>query len=146
MEFELNREPTIRATTFGELLCDGAHECLTLEDAIREVAGEPVELWKIPHETAIPSGRYRITLETSTRFGPDTITINDVPGFDKIRMHGGTTIADTEGCVLVGDICDRQRMTIAGAKFNHVLDRLKFKVHAALTAGEEVWITICNPT
>ena len=145
MELTLNRKPTVRATTFGELLIDGAHECLTLEDAIREIAGELVELWKIPHETAIPSGRYRITLEFSHRFGPDTITINDVPGFDKIRMHGGTTIADTEGCVLVGDICDRQRMTIAGAKFDHVLDRLKVKVHAALTAGEEVWITINNP-
>jgi len=157
MEFLLQREPSARRTTFGELSLDDAHFCLTLEDEVREPVwwkehigdwdidslSKVVAKWKIPHATAIPSGRYPLTLADSKRFGPGTLTINGVPGFSSIRMHGGTDVDDTEGCVIVGDRQDREKMTISGAKFDHVLDRLKAKVKAALAQGE-VWITIRN--
>jgi hypothetical protein len=86
-----------------------------------------------------------VTLENSNRFGPDTITINDVPGFSAIRMHGGNSAADTDGCVLVGDKADRVNAKISGAKFDHVLDDLKKIIGEALEDLEEVWITIGNP-
>jgi len=145
MELNLQREPSDRHTTFGELRIDGTHECLPLEDEIREIPGQRVSSWKIKRATAVPAGRYRITLENSQRFGPETITINAVPGYISIRMHGGTDIEDTEGCVVVGDSADRERMTISGAKFNHVLDRLKARIKAAIAIGGEVWIEIRNP-
>lgn len=160
MEWFLQREPSARATTLGAITDElGVQQCLTLEDQVREPTGwnqgitewdadglaKAVAKWKVKNETAIPSGRYRLTLEPSNRFGPDTITINGVPGFSKIRMHGGTTIEDTEGCVLVGDRENRDNMTIAGAKFDHVLARLKLLVRAALARGEGAWITIKNP-
>lgn len=145
MEIELARQPSAKETTFGDLYVDGVFECYTLEDQIREIAGRPVAEWKIHGRTAIPAGRYRVTLENSNRFGPDTITINDVPGFAAIRMHGGNSAADTEGCVLVGDKVDLAAAKISGAKFAHVLDGLKETIGEAMHDLEEVWITIGNP-
>lgn len=158
MELLLQREPSERSTTFGDLSIDGVHECLTLEDEVREPAGwrdgitewdadglqRAVLKWKVPKRTAVPSGRYRLTFENSKRFGPGTLTVNGVHGFSSIRMHGGTDAEDTEGCVIVGDKQDRFNMAISGAKFDHVLDRLKAKVRKALDEGQEAWITIRN--
>jgi hypothetical protein len=145
MELDLYRDPTVNETTFGDLYVNQSYECLTLEDAIREIIGVPVEQWKVQNDTAIPSGTYLITIEDSKRFGPETITINNVPGFTSIRMHGGTDIKDTEGCIIVGDKQDWDKMTISGAKFNHVLERLKGKIRFALNAGEQVVINVINP-
>lgn len=144
MQLNIRRKPTDRDSTFGQLFIDGLFECYTLEDAVREVAGEPVDLWKIKDSTAIPSGLYRITMELSKRFGPDTITINEVPGFTKIRMHSGISAASTEGCPCVGDEIHPLNMTISGGLAHGVLKRLKAKVKAALTAGKEVWLQIDN--
>lgn len=145
MEIELQRQPSAKETTFGDLYVDGVFECYTLEDQIREIPGQPVASWKIHGKTAIPAGRYKVTLELSKRFGPDTITINYVPGFDAIRMHGGNSAADTDGCVLVGDKADLADARISGAKFDHVLDDLKASIKQAIDDLEEVWITISNP-
>lgn len=140
--------------TIGDLFVDAVHECFTLEDVVREPKGwrdwlpadkldAAVLEWKVPHKTAIPEGRYRITLVDSPRFGPDTITINKVPGFLGIRMHSGNTADDTDGCPIVGDRITTDR--IQGGRFNHVLDKLKAKIKAELDSGEEVWIEISNP-
>lgn len=143
-EWELLREPSVRATTFGDWMIDGKRFCHTLEDQNREIVGEPVSQWKIKGETCIPAGRYELRFEDSQRFGPDTITIVGVPGFDKIRAHGGTDISDTEGCVEVGDVIDRNTMTIHGAKLRGVLDKLKRQLFLALEYGP-VYLTIRNP-
>lgn len=139
MKLELHREPSVKGATFGQLYVDGQIECFTLEDQIRP-AGE-----KVFGETAIPAGTYAVTLENSPRFGPDTLTVNAVPGFDGVRMHGGNKKEDTEGCVLVGDHIDRNAMTISGAQADNVLAHLKAKVKAALDAGHTVALVIVNP-
>lgn len=136
MNLRLDRRPTAFETTLGQLFVDDSYECKTLEDSIRE--------FKIPAKTCIPAGTYRITLESSPRFGPDTITINDVPEFVGVRMHGGNTAADTEGCVIVGDRVDSET-SISGGTLRGVLKRLKEKVKAGLQDGGEVWLTINNP-
>lgn len=132
MELLLQRDLLDAHRTFGKLHIDGEYECETLEDTVREV--------KVPGETAIPAGRYRITLENSHRFGPNTLTINNVPGFTSIRIHGGNTEDDTKGCVLVGI-----NRTLSGINTcKPALDDLKIKVARMLHqpfAGE-VWITI----
>lgn len=92
----------------------------------------------------IPAGIYDVTLETSGRFGADTITINGVPGYKYIRVHGGNAATDTDGCVIVGDKQDREQMRISGAQADHVLARLKAKIKAALDAGDPVRIQIRN--
>ena len=102
MELILKRTRFRDYITTGQLYVDGAYFCFTLEDKVREVPNQPVETWKVWGETAVPSGLYMITLEDSPRFGPETITLNNVPGFSKIRIHAGNTQMDTEGCIIVG--------------------------------------------
>ena len=45
-------------------------------------AGEPVAAWKVPGETAIPSGRYRVTITPSARFKRELPLLNRVAGFE----------------------------------------------------------------
>lgn len=144
MELDLDRTPSTAGTTFGKLFIDKSFFSHTLEDEIRELQGIPVEQWKVPDYTCIPSGRYRITLENSARFGPDTITVNDVPGFTAIRMHGGNDKDDTEGCIIVGDQINREKGTISGSQVHGVLKRLKDRIREGLASGEVV-LTINNP-
>lgn len=144
MRLTLNRRPSQGGATIGELLEDGARLCYTLEDEIRERVGEPVGNWKIRGATAIPSGEYRVTLEHSPRFGPDTLTINNVPGFVGVRIHGGNTHEHTEGCPLLGLRVTEN--TIVGGTSGPAVALVKSRVRAALASGQHVLITINNPT
>jgi len=131
LELELQREEPADHRCFGVLTVAGHYECETLEDPPREV--------KIPGMTGIPAGRYRISLEDSPRFGPNTITVNDVPGFTHIRIHAGNTANDTDGCPLVGQ--ERTETTIIRSR--QALAHLKPKIQKGLEDGE-VWLTIKN--
>ena len=142
MELTLQREEG-RTATPGALAIDGAFVCYTLEDPIRERTGMPVAMWKIPGRTAIPAGRYRLVMENSARFGANTMTLKDVPGFTSIRIHGGNTADDTEGCPLVGDQLQGERIVAGTSK--PALERLKARIRAALDGGAEVWLEIRNP-
>src|SRR5437773_6046728 len=95
MELLLRRRASAHGCTIGELVVDGVFECYSLED---EVRGGP----KIPGQTAIPAGRYRVVITPSQRFGRLLPLLEDVPGFEGIRIHAGNTSADTAGCILVG--------------------------------------------
>ena len=144
MKLTLQRRPSVGGATIGELMLDGIRVCYTLEDEIREMPGDPVWVWKVKGATAIPAGRYRVTLEQSARFGPDTLTINGVDGFSAIRMHGGNTQADTEGCPLLG--FQVTATTIVGGTSAPAVAEVKKLVRGAIEAGDEVWIDVCNPT
>lgn len=138
MELTLNRKPTVKDTTLGKMYVDGVFACYTLEDAVREV--------KIQDRTAIPKGRYQVVMESSPRFGPDTMTLLEVPGFSYIRIHGGNDDSDSRGCILVGDrIVDDPAGDggdIAAGTSQPALRRLKDRVKAALNRGERVFIEI----
>lgn len=143
MKLTLNRRPSLGGATIGELLEDGTRLCYTLEDEIRERVGEPVANWKVKGATAIPAGEYRVTLEHSPRFGPDTLTINGVPGFVGVRIHGGNKHEDTEGCPLLG--LKVTATTIVGGTSGPAVKLVKDAVRAALASGQQVWIDINNP-
>lgn len=132
MNLRLQRQPSDDNRTHGDLSIDGAWECFTLEDVVRDV--------KIKGQTAIPAGSYAVTLENSPRFGPDTLTVNDVPGFSGVRIHAGNTEHDTEGCPLVG----RTRTATGIGESRAALAELKAKVKAALDAQDWVWLEIVN--
>ncbi len=102
MELICKRTEFHDTATIGELTLDGNWICYTLEDKFREVLGQSVSSWKVPGKTAIPNGRYLLTFENSPRFGLDTLTLHNVPGFVGVRVHAGNTAEDTEGCPLVG--------------------------------------------
>jgi len=95
MRLTLKRTDATETRTLGELSIDGAFECYTLEDAVREGP-------KVPGATAIPAGLYEVDVTFSQRFKRMLPLVKAVPGFEGIRVHAGNTAADTEGCILVG--------------------------------------------
>ena len=141
MHITVQREESHNDATLGKLYTNGSFFCDTLEDVIRELPGVPVAQWKQYGKTAIPAGIYELTLEKSPRFGPDTMTVNGVHGFDKIRVHAGNSDEDTHGCLLVG--VRNSDCTIAQSRLT--LSALKQRVMADIAEGKTVLIEYKNP-
>lgn len=102
MTLRLIREPSAHLATLGSLYVDDVWQCWTLEDELRERAGQPVHHWKVFGETAIRAGDYRVLLSRSQRFGYVTPELLHVEGFTGIRIHPGNKRQDSLGCILVG--------------------------------------------
>mgnify|MGYP000907958686 FL=1 len=51
---------------------------------------------------AIPTGRYRILITRSRRFGRWLPLLLNVKEFEGIRIHAGNKPEDTRGCILLG--------------------------------------------
>lgn len=96
MELVLKRINQTPDYTEGVLYIDGDRFCDTIEDRVRP-EGE-----KVPGETAIPAGRYRVTLSYSPKFKKVMPEVKNVPMFTGIRIHAGNTAKDSQGCILVG--------------------------------------------
>ena len=128
--------------TFGEVRTDADAKvlCYTLEDMVREVPGKPVESWKRKGETAIPVGIYALSLVNSPKFGPDTLSIANVKGFEYIRMHAGNTELDTEGCLLLGMKIGVSG--IIGGTSRPAVALLKTIVKQWITQGHAVFIDV----
>jgi len=94
MVLKLQRTKEVNNATLGELFADGTFVCYTLEDKIR--------LEKIKHETCIPAGIYTIEMTYSPTFKKILPLLLNVPGFYGIRIHAGSGIEHTSGCILVG--------------------------------------------
>jgi hypothetical protein len=58
---------------------------------------------KIPHETAIPIGVYKVIVNMSPAKKRMLPRLLDVPGFSGILIHRGNTKHDSSGCILVGE-------------------------------------------
>lgn len=135
LELKLTRKFLTSESTIGELKINGGFECWTLEDTVRP-AGV-----KIPGKTAIPAGRYEIIITTSARFKKELPLLLKVPMFAGIRIHAGNTSADTEGCILVGESRDKNKIFNSRAAFVRLFKSLK----AEIGRGRQVFITIENP-
>lgn len=138
MNILLKRDAFAPKFTAGRLYIDGKFECYTLEDCVREITGQPVSAWKIPRETAIPRGTYKVGITLSSRFKKMMMQVFDVPGFEGIRIHAGNTNEDTEGCILLGDA----RMATYVGISRPAVGRVQAKIQAALDRGETVSITV----
>lgn len=114
MRLRLERAEAGRIATLGNLYVDDIFCCHTLEDVVREPGV------KIPGETAIPYGTYPVVITWSPRFECRLPLIADVPGFEGIRIHPGNTTADTDGCILVGEEIDGDRLVNSRAAFNRL--------------------------
>lgn len=102
--------------TIGRLYVDNVYFCDTIEDTDRGLSQElPMSVnraMKRQGVTAIPVGRYRVTLGVqSPKFSkyesykwcngylPRLI---NVPCFEGVLIHAGNMAKDTDGCILVG--------------------------------------------
>lgn len=129
----------------GQLLVNDIPFCDTLEDKDRGlIQGMPEEMIrriKINGKTAIPYGTYEVVHTRSERFGKDMPRLIDVPGFTGVLIHGGNTVDDTHGCILVGDLdpSDQSRL-MTGSKA--VSEKLSAMIKAIQDTGEVIELTI----
>jgi hypothetical protein len=104
---EVKRDTYTLQSTVGKLYLNQKFFGHTLEDVSR---GENI---KIPGETAIPTGMYRVVLSTSSRFkrlmpmiyteaNQYEIKMQGIR-FTGVRIHGGNRSKDTHGCILIAE-------------------------------------------
>jgi len=141
MTIVMVRDDCTDKRTLGTMVFPDGYVCQTLEDPVRP-AGV-----KILGDTAIGSGTYRVTISRSNRFQKMLPLLQDVIGFEGVRIHSGNGIGDTSGCVLVG----MQRGTFsAGAdqtiiRSREAMEQVQRRIAEALANGEQVWLDIVTP-
>lgn len=117
--------------------------CRSLEDV-----GRPNGV-KIPGETCIPEGVYRVIVTHSNRFNKRMLQIFNRDDdksvellgvkFTGVRIHGGNTISDTLGCPLYAYNYDDDMRVWGRAS-----DELLVWVDEQEALGYEVYVVICS--
>lgn len=152
MELKLKRIALRDTYTIGRLYVDNHYFSDTLEDKVRDYnkdgdlndAGEG----KVYGKTAIPYGRYEITMKVqSSKYSQRASyawcngylpRLLNVPHFDGILIHAGNTADDSAGCLLVGENKVKGQVINSMATLKRLIPILK---HAS-DSGEKIWITI----
>jgi len=111
---------------------------------------------KVRGETCIPKGVYVIKLRTEGRSHekyqnrfPDMhkgmLHLQAVPGFSWILIHIGNTIDDTDGCILMGDGVQTNRLGNSMITSSTNAYKTVYPLIAsALLSNEEVVIEVCG--
>jgi len=141
--FYLRRDTYRGGTTLGTLAFPDGYVCQTLEDIVRA--------WGIKDggTTAIPVGKYRMTVSMSQRFKREMVMVYTEPNkyelkangieFKGIRIHGGNTNRDTWGCIIAA----RKRIddhTVQGSEESRVTAMVK----GLENRGHQVWLEVIN--
>ena len=134
MDLLLTRNVFADDYTLGVLTVDGKSFGYTVEDEDRGT--HP----KVPMETAIPPGRYRVRSTFSNRYQRLMPLVMDVPGFRGIRIHTGNDDDDTAGCILPGLVRTEKGVGKSGPAVTWLYAEIA-KVEAA---GGEVWLTVAR--
>ncbi len=87
---------------------------------------------------AIPTGRYRILITRSRRFGRWLPLLMNVKGFEGIRIHPGNKPEDTWGCILLG--FNRRKGYVLDST-RCVLTLVKMMTEA-IAKGEKVFVEV----
>lgn len=147
MELLLERLTDDGDATLGVLFAEGRFCAFTCEDEHRAR--------KLPGETRIPAGTYRIELRRAggmirryrARYGAwheGMLWLRDVPGFEWIYLHAGNTDDDTAGCILVGLGATAAPGAMSIRRSREAYAALARRVHAAIAAGGRVSIRIVD--
>lgn len=124
--------------TIGHLYIDGEYFCDTLEDTDRGLSQDAPyaanKRKKIPGHTAIPTGRYQVTLGIQSykyktreqyKFCDGYVPrLLNVPCFEGILIHIGNCPEDTEGCILVGKNKKKGAVLYSTDTFRALYERL----------------------
>lgn len=152
MELTLIRRWKKEDYTIGDLYIDGTWFCNTCEDKDRNLYQgmdlEWIKKEKVYGETAIPYGRYKVTLKVqspkySTRKQYEKCKgyiprLVNVPGFEGILIHIGNYAKDSYGCILLGE------NKVKGAVVNSTTWFWKFYeiLKNADDEGKDIYITV----
>lgn len=117
MKIKVDRIYKGESYTIGKMYLNGEYFCDTLEDAIRPV--------KIPNETAIPAGIYKVEVTYSPRFKRNLPLLIDVPNYTGIRIHNGSNKDHTSGCILVGFNTSKGKLTDSRKTSDKLTEKLK---------------------
>lgn len=152
MELTLHRKYRKDTYSIGILYVNGEYFCDTVEDKDRDLyQGMGVD-WikekKVYGQTAIPYGRYRISMHRKSpkysqkkqyeKCGGYLPYLRNVPAFEGVLIHIGNWASDSAGCILVGKNQVKGGVVNSTYWFWKLYDVLK----AADERGEEIWITI----
>lgn len=152
MKLELKRRFKGPKYTIGSLFINGVYECDTIEDVDRgltdSMSVEEIKAKKVYGETAIPTGTYKIDMNTvSPKFkdrswakfcGGKLPRLLDVKGYEGVLIHVGNKAENSLGCILVGDNKIKGQVINSTATFQELYgELLKAKVK-----GEEITIEI----
>lgn len=128
----------------GKRFGDGKKYCNSLEDEDRgltsDMSVDEVLEVKNKHkgQTAIPRGRYKVTITYSPRFKKDMPLLNAVKGFTGIRLHPLNNADGSEGCIGFG--VNDKKGWISNSKY--WTDLVTGIMKSAINRGENVYITV----
>ena len=152
MDILLKRRYKGTSYTIGSLFIDGKYECDTIEDTDRAISNEMNEseilLKKVYGKTAIPYGKYEITLDTvSPKFKGRSWAkfcngklprLLNVKGFDGILIHVGNTEKDSLGCIIVGENKIKGQVINSTVTFKNLYSKL----YKTKLTGEKLYLAI----
>lgn len=116
--------------------------CNTMEPTARKLTSRMpqtvIRRHKIIGKTAIPTGRYRILITRSRRFGRWLPLLLNVKGFEGIRIHAGNKPEDTKGCILLG--FNRRKGYVLNS--TQCVQQLMRRMTEAMEKGERVFVEV----
>lgn len=138
MKLELIRKYKKEEYTIGELFINGKYFCDVLEDKDRGLTSDmslnEIKEKKVYGETAIPTGTYKVDMNTVSPSFKDRIwakpyngklpRLLDVPGYEGVLIHVGNFASESLGCLLVGRNKTKGMVNDSKNTFNELMDVL----------------------
>ncbi|MEO6283673.1 MAG: DUF5675 family protein [Dyadobacter sp.] len=150
MEILVTRWGKGENSTLSSVTVDGVHQCYFLEDRDRGLTGSmtlaKIQALKVKAATAIPTGRYQVTIALSPRFKKLLPRLLNVPGFAGILIHTGNSDKDTEGCLITGKAYENvgSDYRIKGGTSKPAFEDLFKKIQDSIKTEQKVFITITS--
>ena len=156
MKIELKRIYTCATYTIGHVYVDGEYVCDTVEDTDRGLhqgmTDKEIRKIKVYRQTAIPTGTYKVTMYVqSPKFAKMEYykrycngylpRILNVPGFDGILIHKGSSANSSAGCIIVGYNTIKGKVTSSQAAWEKLMKKY---LTPAKMLGEDITISITS--
>ena len=143
MKLTIKRTITRNNYTLGKLYVDGVYFCDTLEDRDRgltqNMSVEQIKSIKVPGETAIPKGTYKVTLDVvSPKFYKYPFYMQtcegklprliDVKGYEGVLIHvadGPKKDSLVQGCIGIGNLSAEEYLMNGKKVFIELYNKLK---------------------
>ena len=128
--------------TIGKLFIDGKYFSDTIEDVNRDLNKDGDLLdngeSKVYAQTCIPFGTYDVIVNRSPKMKRDLPRLLNVPHFEGILIHRGSSEKSSAGCIIIGE------NKVVGRVINSVKyeDALVAVLKHAQNSGEKITIEI----